>query len=428
MSDPLTPSETYEFISHALMIREIPYIAGPPGIGKSDVVAQIAKDFGLKLLDIRLSQMLPEDLTGIPSLNATTGKADYNPFSTFPMEGDPVPAGYNGWMIFLDELSSASEEVFAAIYSLLLGHRVGGHRVHPKAVIVAAGNRTNDSGVSRELPDTLITRMLPVTMKVSETDWLIWAKNNKLHDTVVDFISKHGDLLNSTVDPTQRAELETFPTPRGWNKASKVMHFHDKNSKKNQVTRKDAAGIPMGTAVAATTVITPTIHKLLEAAVGISAAKAFQEFHDESIQLPYPWEVAQSPGSVRIPSNHIGKAKLTADLADFFIGTQDQSRDALIQFMNRMNEGEYSALFCQTLIEKMGNTATDQKLINNVKKRLSVDDISVPSPDGKGGLVNKNGTPVLPFGGTVTGRFNPMKGKGVPQELDRDVFKKDFFA
>lgn len=381
MTDALTPSETYEFISHALLIREIPYIAGPPGIGKSDIVAQIAKDFGLKLLDIRLSQMLPEDLTGIPSLNAATGKADYNPFSTFPMVGDSVPAGFNGWLIFLDELSSASEEVFAAIYSLLLGHRVGGHKVHPKAVIVAAGNRTNDSGVARELPDTLVTRMLPATMKVSHTDWLVWSsdKTNKIHDTVVDFIKKHADLLNSTVDPTQRAELETFPTPRGWNKASKIMHFHDKNAKKNQVTHKDAAGIPLEQATQTTAVITPVIQKLLEAAVGISAAKAFQEFHDESIQLPYPWEVAQSPGSVRIPSNHIGKAKLTADLADFFIGTQDQSRNALIQFMNRMNEGEYSALFCQTLIEKMGNTSTDQKLIMNVKKRLSVDDISVPS-------------------------------------------------
>jgi len=404
MSDALTPSEVYDFISHALMIREIPYIAGPPGIGKSEIVAQIAKDFGLKLLDIRLSQMLPEDLTGIPSLNSATGKADYNPFSTFPMEGDPIPAGFNGWLIFLDELSSASEENFAAIYSFLLGHKLGGHKVHPKAVIVAAGNRTNDSGVSRELPDTLITRMLPITMKASHIDWINWATDplNNIHDTVVDFIKKHQDLLNSTVDPTQRWELETFPTPRGWNKASKIMHFHDKQAKKNQITRKDAAGIPMEQPSSTTTIITPIVHKLLEAAVGISAAKAFQEFHDESIQLPYPWEVAQSPSSVRIPSNHIGKAKLTADLADFFIGTQDQSRDALIQFMNRMNEGEYSALFCQTLIEKMGNTKSDQKLINNVKKRLNVDDINVP---------NDQSCPLY--------LSNPLSGKGV-SHLDPD--------
>lgn len=89
MTQTLTPSGE-EFIMNALMIREIPYLSGPPGIGKSDIVAQVAEDFGLLLLDIRLSQMLPEDLTGLPSLNPTTGKAAYNPFDTFPMEGDPI--------------------------------------------------------------------------------------------------------------------------------------------------------------------------------------------------------------------------------------------------------------------------------------------------------------------------------------------------
>lgn len=379
MTQTLTPSEMKEFITNALMIREIPYVAGPPGIGKSDIVAQVADDFGLKLLDIRLSQMLPEDLTGLPSLDAKTGKAEYNPFSTFPMAGDKIPDNYNGWLIFLDELSSASEEVFAAIYSLLLGHRVGGKPVHPKALIVAAGNRATDSAIARELPDTLISRMLPATMSVSSRDWLMWASDpaTKGHDTVIDFIKKYPDLLNTTVDASKREELETFPTPRGWGKAMKIMQFHEKQAMKNRVTRKDAAGIPMGDSNSASP-ITPQIHALLEGAIGMAAAKSFQEHYDESISLPYPWEIAQSPASARIPTNTIGKAKLTADLADFFIGTQDQSRDAIMIYMNRM-EPEQAALFVQMLVEKLGDTPTDRRMIQNVKKRLNVTDIAVPT-------------------------------------------------
>ena len=379
MTQILTPSETKEFITNALMLREIPYIAGAPGIGKSDIVAQVADDFGLMLLDIRLSQMLPEDLTGLPSLNAKTGKAEYNPFTTFPMDGDKIPDGYNGWLIFLDEMSSASEEVFAAIYSLLLGHRVGGKLVHPKALIVAAGNRSSDSAIARELPDTLVTRMLPVTMMVSSRDWLMWATDptTKSHEGVVDFIKKYPDLLNTTVDASKRDELETFPTPRGWGKAMKIMNFHEKMSLKNKITRKDAAGIPMGDLNGATP-ITPQVHALLEAAVGMAAAKSFQEHYDEAISLPYPWEIAQSPSSARIPNNTIGKAKMVADLADFFIGTQDQSRDAILQYMNRM-EPEQSALFTQMMIEKLGDTPTDRRMIQNIKKRLNVADINVPS-------------------------------------------------
>lgn len=390
MTQTLTPSETKEFITNALMLREIPYIAGAPGIGKSDIVAQVAKDFGLKLLDVRLSQMLPEDLTGLPSLDPKTGKAEYNPFSTFPMAGDPVPAGFNGWLIFLDEMSSASEEVFAAIYSLLLGHRVGGKPVHPKALIVAAGNRSSDSAIARELPDTLVTRMLPVTMTVSSRDWIMWATDptTKSHEGVVDFIKKYPDLLNTTVDSSKRDELETFPTPRGWGKAMKIMHFHEKMSLKNRVTRKDAAGIPTGDLNSATP-ITPPVHSLLEAAVGMAAAKSFQEYYDEAISLPYPWEIAQSPSSARIPNNTIGKAKLVSDLADFFIGTQEQSRDAILQYMNRM-EPEQSALFAQIMVEKLGDTPTDRRLIDKIKKRLSVTDINVQSapPDDTTGLGN----------------------------------------
>ena len=151
----LTPSEMKKFVINALKIKKIPYIAGAAGIGKSDLTEQVADDFNLFLLDIRLSQKLPEDLTGLPRLNEATGKAEYTPFDTFPMVGDPIPEGYDGWLVFLDELSSASDEVWSAIYSLLLGHSVGGHKLHPKALICAAGNRASDSALARELPDTL---------------------------------------------------------------------------------------------------------------------------------------------------------------------------------------------------------------------------------------------------------------------------------
>jgi hypothetical protein len=381
MPQTLTPSEVRQFIENAIMIREIPYIAG--GIGKSDIVVQVAADFGLKLLDIRLSQMLPEDLTGLPSLDQNTGKAEYNPFSTFPMAGDKIPENFNGWMIFLDELSSASEEVFAAIYSLLLGHRVGGKLVHPKAVIVAAGNRSTDSAIAREIPDTLITRMLPVTMQVSSKDWLMWAKDKEsnVHESVIDFIKKYPDTLNNTLDPSKLMELETMPTPRGWGKVSKIMHFHERMSKKNRITLKDSAGIPM-CEQNSTAPITPQVQALLESAVGMAAGQAFKDHYDEAISLPYPWEIAQSPSSARIPNNGIGKAKITSDLVDFWIGTQDQSRDSILMYMNRM-EPEHAALFVQTLKEKLGDTSTDRRMIENVKKRLNVTDISVPSnPSG----------------------------------------------
>lgn len=388
MGKALSPSQVKTFVTNALIMREIPYVSGPPGIGKSDIIFQIAEEWGLKMLDIRLSQMLPEDLTGLPSLNETTGKAQYNPFDTFPMEGDTVPAGFNGWLIFLDELSSATEEVMAAIYSLLLGHTIGGKKVHKQALIVAAGNRASDSAIARELPDTLITRLLPVEMKVSSKDWLKWAKSPEVEsvDTVVDFIAKYPDLLVGTIDPAKREELETYPTPRGWGKVFKIVALHEKQASKKKVTRKDSSGLP--TNQISGTPITPAIQAMMFSAVGTMAGQSFKEHYDETMQLPYPWEVAQSPSSTKIPSTTMGKAKLTADLAEHFIDTQEQSRDSILVFMNRMDK-EHAAMFAQMLSEKLGSTASDVKLVESVTKRLNVTGIDIEElsvTDGKASI------------------------------------------
>lgn len=369
----LTPSQTKDFIRSALKIREIPYIAGPAGIGKSDVVAQIAKEYDLKLLDVRLSQMLTEDLTGIPSLDANTGKAKYNPFDTFPMEGDFLPPGMSGWLIFLDELSSASEEIMAAIYSLLLGHTIGGHRVHKKALIVAAGNRSTDSAIARDLPDTLITRMLPVEMRADITDWADWAKSKKLNDEMIGFLSKYPDMLIGMVDPNKRGELETYPTPRGWAKVGKIMRLHDADVKANMITIKDKAGIPLESSTQALPMSDHHV-MMIASAVGDIQAKAFSEFYNESVTLPNPWEIAQSPGSARIPASQVSRVQIINICADYFLKTQEQSREGILQYMNRM-EGEERELFADTVAQSLGRTPSDLRLIQTMKKRLAVEDL-----------------------------------------------------
>ncbi len=391
---PLKPSEAKAFVVDALMCNQIPYLAGPPGIGKSDTMEQVAEEFNLKLLDIRLSQMLPEDLTGLPSMTEDqkdgklVRKARYVEFDTFPMENDPLPDGYDGWLIFLDELSSASEEVMAAIYSLLLGGRIGGKKIHKRARIVGAGNRAGDSAIARELPDTLITRMLPREMTVHPKDWIKWAcrPETDSNEAVVDFITKYPDMLLGTVDHNSRSELETYPTPRGWGKVFKIVNYHEKkvNDKNKGKKAVDAAGLPTDKPVVAGEPIPRNIMHLMSAAVGELAAQSFREEYDASIQIPYPWDVAQSPTSTKIPTTTIGKAQLTASLAEYFLESPEQTRDNLLQFMNRMDK-EHSALFSQIIEEKTGSTTSDKALVSEIKKRLSVDGLNMPAtPDSDG--------------------------------------------
>lgn len=378
----LSPSEVYEFVTNALSIKQVPYIAGPPAIGKSQVVHQVAKDANAMMIDLRLSQMLSEDMTGLPEKDSDRGKAVYLPFETFPLEGDTVPNGYSGWLLFLDELSSATEEVLAAAYSLILDRTVGGKRLHPKCLVVAAGNRASDSAIARELPDTLITRMLPVEMKISSKDWLYWAEHecSNANDAVVEFIRKDPKMLYAPTKSKERAELETYATPRGWEKVFAHVNLHEKMTK----TKKegvDSAGVPTGKTVTSGQPISPMIFNMMAAAVGSMAARSFREEYDENIQLPYPWEIAQQPASSRIPSNGVAKAALMTNCAEHFLKSEDQTRDNLLIYINRVG-GEYSELFLSEIKGKLNDTPSDKRLLTETSERLNIDPLLGVTPKG----------------------------------------------
>ena len=383
----LKPQEVYEFITRALSCRQVPYIAGPPAIGKSQVVHQVAEDANAKMIDLRLSQILSEDLTGLPERDPDTGKAKYLPFETFPLEGDEVPDEYSGWLLFLDELSSATEEVLAAAYSLILDRTVGGKKLHDKCLVVAAGNRASDSAIARELPDTLITRMLPAEMRVSTKDWIKWACRDETssNESVVDYITKNPAQLYAHVKPESREELETYATPRGWEKVFAHVNAHEKQAQANAKPKLDANGIPMQQELDEKYMepIDELTFHLISAAVGPMAAQAFREEYDEAIQIPYPWEIAQSPNSARVPTTGVGRVKITIELGKYFLESQEQSREAVLCYVNRMG-GEYAELFMSEIKDKLDATPSDKKLIELTSKRLGIDPLLGTTPSGGG--------------------------------------------
>lgn len=105
-------TQAKSMITTCLRAKLVPLLLGSPGIGKSGIIRQIAEEFQLKVIDLRLSQCDPTDLLGFP--DTSTGRGRYLPMETFPIEGDPIPEGYQGWLLFLDEFTSAPRAVQAA--------------------------------------------------------------------------------------------------------------------------------------------------------------------------------------------------------------------------------------------------------------------------------------------------------------------------
>ena len=125
---------------------------GPPGVGKSQMVAQVAERHNVPLIDIRLSQMEPSDLRGIPFR-----AEEHVEWAVPAMLPDAKRHGESG-ILFLDEITSAPPSVSAAAYQLILDRKLGEYEVPDGWAIIAAGNRQGDRGVTYSMPAPLANR------------------------------------------------------------------------------------------------------------------------------------------------------------------------------------------------------------------------------------------------------------------------------
>ena len=192
---------------------------GPPGVGKSQIVSQVAEKQNTPLIDIRLSQMEPSDLRGIP-------------FKENSMVEWAVPAmlpnaerhGESG-ILLLDEITSAPPSVSAAAYQLILDRKLGDYQVPSGWAIIAAGNRQGDRGVTYSMPAPLANRFSHYEVDINLDDWVAWAYANNIDERVIAFLRFRQDLLFE-FNPSQNPVA--FPSPRSWEFAHRALHkFED---------------------------------------------------------------------------------------------------------------------------------------------------------------------------------------------------------
>ncbi len=122
------------------------FLWGPPGIGKSELVADLTAELGGAMIDLRLGQMEPTDIRGIPFYNKDNGKMDWAEPVDLPSE--EYAAQFPIVVLFLDEMNSSAPSVQAAAYQLILNRRIGKYVLPKNVVMVAAGNRESDKGVT----------------------------------------------------------------------------------------------------------------------------------------------------------------------------------------------------------------------------------------------------------------------------------------
>lgn len=183
-------------------------IWGPPGIGKSDLIAEIGRDTNRPVIDMRLLLLEPTDIKGIPYFDPETKTMKWAQPADLPTD-----TYFSNAILFLDEINAAAPSVQAAAYQLILNRRVGEYHLPPGVSMVCAGNRDSDKGVTYRMPSPLANRLVHIEMGVNFDDWQKWAITNHVHPDVVGFLSHHKQKL-FTFD--SKSPDKAFATPRSW--------------------------------------------------------------------------------------------------------------------------------------------------------------------------------------------------------------------
>lgn len=308
----VTPRKARKFITRALQSNLVPFIHSAPGLGKSTIVKQIAEFLGLKLIDHRLSTSDPTDLSGLPTRNGA--KASFLPYDIFPIASDPIPVGYKGWLIFLDEFNAAHRSVQAAAYKVILDRQIGQNDLHEMALVVCAGNRTIDRAITSELSTAMQSRLIHIEMVSDHKEWLEdVAIPNNYDERIIAFLSNNPEALD---DFRPDHDNKTFCCPRTWefaNNLCKTTPLED---------MEEYAGLFAGTITA-----------------GVAAG--FVQFSAVFKDIPQFSEIVRDPKGARYPSD---RATQWAVISTLPPKITDDNFEKVTEYVGRFSS-EFRVLF-----------------------------------------------------------------------------------
>lgn len=248
------------------------FLKGASGIGKTEVVYQMSELIAPHIegwqgvIDIRLSQFDPVDFRGIPVADKESGRTIWLPPMFWPQPG-------TSGIVFLDEITSAAPSLQAVAYQLCQERRVGDYRLPDGWMIIAAGNRQSDRGVTYNIAAPLLNRMTELNIDTTFDDWQDYAAKKGKRPEVIAAVKSRIDLLHKF---EAKGVIEQFPSPRGWFAVSDILDA-DYDIKVRA--------------------------ELIVGAVGNEAGKFFESFLRIYEQIPDLDRIERDPDAVEVPEN-----------------------------------------------------------------------------------------------------------------------------
>jgi hypothetical protein len=258
-------------------------IHGSPGLGKSSIVKGIAEELGIGFVDVRLAQMEPCDIKGLPVPDNENKVMQWYINGTWPR--DPNSKG----IVFLDEIKSCDRSIQVASYELILDRKLGDtYKIPDGWVVIAAGNNAGDRAVATTMSSALANRFMHLELNVNTEDWTLWAQHNGIHPSIIGFINYRNEyLFHMEGENLERG----WPSPRSWERVSHILDLYKDNIK------------------------SPIVRKLIYGLVGNSVGVEFMEFLNINSQFDNILEIMRDPKKkIVIPEREDAKYAMVSSM------------------------------------------------------------------------------------------------------------------
>lgn len=247
---------------------------GPPGIGKTDLCMQVALATNSGFKVFLAATMDPTDLVGIPFPDNSSRTTDFlPPKGLVALTEDAEKADQGPMVVCFDDITTADDHVFAALFRLFQHREVAGRKVRPNVRLIATGNRVEDKAAAKDMPTALNNRFFHIDLNVSMEDWRYWAIANGIAPEIVGYISSRPDQLHCfKPDDPDRA----FATPRSIAMAAKV---------------QDAIGVNSA-----------MLHLGIAGCVGEAWSTQYRGYLKNTAHLVKPEDIMKDPKGCKVPN------------------------------------------------------------------------------------------------------------------------------
>ncbi len=326
----MRPSSLSRVLPHLVKIQRPAFIWGPPGVGKSDVVAQLATSMDMELRDVRLNLLDPVDLKGFPVPNHETKQMSWYAPDFLPPMLIKGKANKTRGILFLDELISAERSVQAAAYQLTLNRAIGDYKLPDGWSIIAAGNRAKDRSVVHAMPAALSNRLVHLDFDVNLDDFSDWAVKAGIKPEILAFLRFRAELLHD-FKPADNARA--FPTPRSWMFVNDIIQ----------------SSLPLDEEF-----------ETVKGTIGEGAAAEFSAFIRLIRDLPTVDEILLAPDKVAIPDS---PATLYAVSTTLAVKASKDNYERLMKYMGRAPV-EFQVVFVRDSVRRCDDVSKTKAFTN----------------------------------------------------------------